>query len=127
MSSSVSVVILDCNACSWGSLWEKWSKRDDIIKRLIASIIVYANTHLSTSVNSNLIIIGAGTPLKNRVIFSSEASQKSANISEQIDSAIRDALQMDVNSDEKFVHTNYASAFATGICCELNSIIFYEI
>lgn len=121
--SSVSVLILDCNACNWGLLWEKWSKKNDIIKRLIASVTVYVNTHLSTSVNSNLIIIAAGTPLENQIIFSSEAAQKSPNITEQIDTAIRNALKADVASPDTFVHTNYASAVSAGICCKLNFLI----
>ena len=118
MSFSVSVVILDCNSCSWGSLWEKWSKKGDLIKRLVASITVYANTHISSSVNSNLIIIAAGAPLQNRVIFSSETMQKNTDVSEKIDSAIRNALQANANSGDKFIHTNYAREIATGICCK---------
>lgn len=121
--SSVSVLVLDCNACNWGLLWEKWSKKNDIIKRLIASITVYVNTHLSTSVNSNLVIIAAGAPLEDHIIFSSEAAQKSSNITEQIDSAIRKALKADVASADKFVHTNYANALSAGICCELFLIV----
>lgn len=124
MSSSVSVIILDCNACSWGFLWEKWQKKEDIVRRLITSIVVYTNTYLSTSVSSSLIIIAAGSPLENRVIFSSEACQKDVDISEKIDIAIRSALKVSTESDEKFVHTNYSSAFATGICCKSNFHIY---
>jgi len=112
---SSSVIILDCNACNWGSLCEQWPG-DDLLKRLIASITVYANTHLSTSVNSKLIIVAAGSPLKNCVIFSSEATQKNDDVAELIDSSIRTALKVAANSEDSFVHTNYASAFAVGIC-----------
>jgi hypothetical protein len=116
---TVIVLVLDCNTSSLGLLTEQWSK-EDLIKRLIASVIVYTNTHLSMSVNNHLIIIAAGTQPKNRVIFSSEAHQKSANIAELVDESIRNALQVDAQSGDKFVHTNYASAFATGICCKLS-------
>lgn len=115
---STSVIVLDCNGSNWGSLCERWSNQKDILKRLIASVIVYANTHLSMSVNSNLMIISAGSPLKNRIIFSTEESQKSPDISELIDTSIRTALQVDADSDQTFCHTNYANAFATGICCK---------
>lgn len=114
---STSVIVLDCNTSSLGLLCEEWSK-EDLIKRLVASVIVYSNTHLSMSVNNHLLIVAASAPLKNRVIFSSEAHQKDADIAEAIDLAIRNAIQSDAQSGDRFVHTNYANAFATGICCE---------
>ncbi|KAI6184012.1 hypothetical protein M3Y97_00550500 [Aphelenchoides bicaudatus] len=112
---STSVIVLDCNTSSLGLLCEEWSK-EDLIKRLVASVIVYSNTHLSMSVNNHLLIVAASAPLKNRVIFSSEAHQKDADIAEAIDLAIRNAIQSDAQSGDRFVHTNYANAFATGIC-----------
>jgi hypothetical protein len=114
---TVAVLVLDCNTSSLGLLTEQWSQ-EDLIKRLIASVIVYINTHLSMSVSNHLMIVAAGAPLKNRVIFSSEAHQKSANVSDIIDKAIRNAIQADAQSGDKFAHTNYANAFATGICCK---------
>ncbi|KAI6197008.1 hypothetical protein M3Y94_01174500 [Aphelenchoides besseyi] len=113
---SSTVVIVDCNACNWGALSEKWPNKQELLKRMIAAVIVYANTHLSLSVNNNLMVIGAGTPLNNRVLYTSEFSQKNVRNAEILDLSIRSALQAAAEGQENFSRTNYSSSLAIGMC-----------
>ncbi|KAI6242737.1 hypothetical protein M3Y99_00180000 [Aphelenchoides fujianensis] len=83
---------------------------------MIASLIVYANTHLSLSVNNHLLIIAAGASLENKVLFNSEAHQKAAGNADRLDVVVRRALEAAAGSQENFAHTNYSSPLAIGMC-----------
>ncbi|CAD5215607.1 unnamed protein product [Bursaphelenchus xylophilus] len=112
---SCSIVVVDCNSSSWGQLIEKWGS-DKLLKKVIGSLIILANSHLPLSAGNRMLLVAAGSCLQNKVLFSSEFISKSVSVASEIDANIRKAIEMSARSSESFTHTNYSSSFALAVC-----------
>ncbi|CAD5211250.1 unnamed protein product [Bursaphelenchus okinawaensis] len=109
------ILVVDCNSNSWGHLVEKWHS-DLLLKNVIGSIIILANSHLPLSAGNRLLLVSTGSPIQNKVLFSSEFASKSVSVASEIDSNLRRAIEASARSPDAYTHTNYSSSFALAVC-----------
>lgn len=112
---SCSVIVIDCNANSWGCISEKW-KSEEVMKKTIASTILLTNSHLFSSAGNRVIVVAAGSPIRHKVLFNSEALPKDVSAADEIDRNVRKAIQASARSNEDGAFTNYSASFALAVC-----------
>lgn len=109
-------VIVDCNACNWGSFLDKQIDKSKSFQNLLSAILSFCNAHLITSLNNQLLVVAGGINDRDKKLFSS-GTKSTENQLGEIESRIREALIKSAHENKNaLIMSNYAAAVSLTIC-----------